>query len=50
MMAADPAGSWLLLEQLADHFYDPWIFWGLPFLLVPIYELWRRLRQRRRRR
>jgi hypothetical protein len=49
-MGADAATLWLLLEQLARHFYDPWIFWGLPFFLVPVYELARRLSQRRWRR
>jgi len=48
-MGADAASIWLLLEQVSRQFYVPWFFWGLPFLLVPVYKLARRLRNRCRR-
>jgi len=34
--------SWSLLERLVNLFYDPLVFWGVPFLLAALAELRRR--------
>ena len=39
-----------MLERLADLFYDPWVFWGVPLILAVLWSGWRRIAGRRRRR
>jgi hypothetical protein len=35
-----------MLEDLAQIFYSPPLFWGLPLLLALAWEIWRRWRKR----
>ena len=39
-----------MLEQLADTFYDPFVFWGVPLALVALIAAARRVRVWMRRR
>ncbi len=39
-----------MLEQLSDIFYDPWVFWGVPLVLVALLSGYRRIREWTRRR
>lgn len=39
-----------MIEQISAYFYDPLVFWGVPFALVLMQAGARRLRMRKRRR
>ncbi len=39
-----------MLEQFANYFYDPFIFWGAPLVLVALIAAVRRVRVWLRRR
>jgi hypothetical protein len=39
-----------MLEQISGYFYDPLVFWGVPFALVLVQAGARRLRSGKRRR
>jgi hypothetical protein len=36
-----------MLEQISGYFYDPLVFWGVPFALVLVQAGARRLRRRK---
>lgn len=40
----------MTLESIAQLFYLPWIFWGVPFLFAAAIEIYSRLRRGRTRR
>jgi len=39
-----------MLGQLAEWFYDPFVFWGTPFILVATWAVMKRVRDRLQRR
>lgn len=37
----DWTGFWMLAESLSDSFYQPLLFWGVPFIPAIAAEIWK---------
>lgn len=42
----DPAALWTMIERLSGWFYDPVVFWAVPFALAAAREILRARRDR----